>query len=92
MTDRAPDWSPDYDGPHSYALPVTPHDTNQLTAGRDGYGPRAIYVGGAGNITCRFGDDTNVLFTAVPVGTVLRIRPTMIRDSGTTATAIVALY
>lgn len=67
------------------ALAVTTHDTNPNQA-------LAIYVGGAGNITCRpRGNTADVLFTAVPVGSILYVEVTHIRATGTTATALVAL-
>jgi hypothetical protein len=53
---------------------------------------RGIYVGGAGNVTVRMEDGGTVLFTAVPVGTTLNLAVDMIMATGTTATALVALY
>lgn len=54
--------------------------------------PDRIYVGGAGDITCRLmGDNADVVFKAVPVGTMLPIRPQFIRATGTTATLMLAL-
>lgn len=55
-------------------------------------GPRAIYVGGTGHITSLDADGTSVLISAIPVGTILPIRPTRIMSTGTTATLIVGLY
>lgn len=67
------------------AVAVTPHDTNANPAA-------AIYVGGAGNIACRpYGSAADVTFTAVPVGTILRVRVTHIRSTSTTATNLIAL-
>ena len=44
---------------YSRGVVITKHDTNPLP-----YATRAIYVGGAGNITGRFKDDTaDVLIT-----------------------------
>lgn len=74
------------------ALAITPHDTNALTQ-VDGDYPRAIYVGGAGNIALRlYGDTADVTLTAVPVGTVLNLRASHVRSTSTTATNLVALY
>ena len=73
--------------PASAAEAVTPHDTNALAE----YS-RGLYVGGAGNITCRLVDDTNdTVFTAVPSGAILPIRVSHVRATGTTATSIVAM-
>ncbi len=67
---------------------VTPHDTNQLAPG---FTAKAIYVGGAGNITMQLSrDSAAVLFTAVPVG-VLPVAPIVIMSTGTAATAIMVL-
>ena len=74
--------------PARNAVAVTPHATTPLDNTS-----KALYVGGTGNITCRLADDSaDVLFTAVPVGTILPIRVTHVRATGTTATAIVNLY
>ena len=54
---------------------------------------RALYIGGAGNITVDMADGgTAVLFSAVQGGTILPIQVTRIYAIGTTATSIVALY
>lgn len=73
-------------GPAKNAVAVTPHDTNAIAS------CRALYVGGAGNVTLRTNDDdADVLFTAVPAGSILPVRVRYVRATGTTATAIVAL-
>jgi hypothetical protein len=69
------------------AVAVTTHDTNPLTSI-----PTALWVGGAGNIAMRLMDDSaDVIFTGVPAGTTLYVRPRYIRATSTTATAILAL-
>lgn len=72
---------------YSTAIAITPHDSTNFTSGRC----QAIYVGGAGNITAIVGGAA-VLFTAVPVGTVLKVAATRVNNTATTATAMVALY
>jgi hypothetical protein len=53
----------------------------------------SIYVGGAGDITLRLVNDAaDVVFKAVPAGTMLNISPSVIRETGTGATGIIALY
>lgn len=53
--------------------------------------PNGVYVGGAGNLVCKFGEGApDVTFTAVPVGSILRISPYSI-EAGTTATLLVGL-
>lgn len=71
------------------ALAVTPHDTNALARGKTA----ALFVGGAGAITCRFsGEGSDTVMTGVAAGSVLPIEVTHIRSTGTTATNMVALY
>lgn len=66
---------------------VTTHDTNALP-----FSTRAIYVGGAGNITARFhGASADTLLTGLLVGNVYHFSLSHIRATGTTATNIVAL-
>ena len=67
---------------------VTPHDTNAITGH-----PRALWVGGAGNIAMRLSNDAaDRTWTAVPAGTLLWVRPTHIRATLTTATNMMFLY
>jgi len=70
-----------------YAAAITTSDTVSLTGIT-----RAVYVGGAGNITAIMSNGDAVLFTAVPVGTVLPIRCTRINATATTATLLIAMY
>lgn len=70
-----------------YAAAITTSDTVSLTGIT-----RAVYVGGGGNITAIMSNGDAVLFTAVPVGTMLPIRCTRINATATTATALVAMY
>lgn len=69
------------------ATAVTPHDTNAQAPI-----PRALYVGGAGNIALRArGSSADVTFVGVPAGTTLYVEAQYIRSTNTTATSIVAL-
>lgn len=69
---------------------ITPSDSTDYLTGA-GFLPKALYVGGAGNVVVRdWGDQNTLTFTAVPAGTILPIRPRKIM-AATTATAIVAL-
>lgn len=80
----------EYDGgPARDAIAVTPHDTNVIAGGRC----RALYVGGAGNVTLRTNDDDgDVAFVGVTAGSILPVYAKYVRSTGTTATNIVALY
>lgn len=72
---------------NSYA--VTPHDTNPIGE----YEPKALYVGTGGTLVMELvGDTAPSTFLNVPSGTVLPLRPRVIRATGTTAAGLVALY
>lgn len=86
MTDRYAGMSPDLRSPYVGAADVTPSDSTPIET------TRAVYVGGAGNIKATMQDGSIATFTAVPVGSVLKIRATLIWATGTTATNLVALY
>jgi hypothetical protein len=68
------------------ALAVVPSDTTLVTC-------RAIYVGGAGNVTVTPRGGVAVTFTAPPVGSVIPIalEQGLINSTLTTATLLVAL-
>jgi len=65
---------------------VAPNDGTDLPTR-----PRAIYVGGTGDIVATMGG-ADLTFKAVPVGAWLWISPTRIKSTGTTATLMLALY
>ena len=71
-------------GLESYAdaVALTKHDTTVVSC-------LGFYVGGAGNVTVVTEAGTSVLFTALPVGTIVPIRFTKLMSTGTTATAVV---
>jgi hypothetical protein len=73
-------------GPARKGAAVTPHATNPL-----GFATKGLIVGGSGNLTVRFIDDTSdTVIAGVVAGTILPIRVTHVRVAGTTATNIVA--
>jgi hypothetical protein len=66
---------------------ITPHDTNALPRVY-----RAVWVGTGGDIVLRLRNDAgDVTMTNVPGGTLLPLRPTHIRATGTTASGLVGL-
>lgn len=67
---------------------VTPNDAVDLTLGTC----RAIYVGGAGNISIVDGAGTTVVFSNLTAGSILPVQTARINATATTATLIVALY
>ncbi len=78
--------------PAAHATAITPVDAE---LGSDKF-TRAVYVGGAGNLAVIMagdeGDTSAVVFVGVPAGSLLPIRVSQIRSTGTTATSIVALW
>lgn len=53
--------------------------------------PKAIYVGGAGNLTLRTVDSAADVTLVVHAGQILPLRAAYVRTVGTTATGLVAL-
>ncbi len=73
--------------PASDAIAVTPDDNAVLSSI-----PRAIYVGNTGDVSVEMQGGQVVTFTNIQSGTVLAIRALRIRQTGTSATGIVALW
>lgn len=63
---------------------MTPHDSNTQAG-------RALYVGGAGDIAVVMKNGDEVTFSGVAAGTLLPIRVTKVKATGTTATLILRL-
>lgn len=75
-------------GPVTRSVAVTPNDNTDLPEV-----PRALFVGGAGSLSVILQKDSAALsWSNVPAGSVLPIRPKRIRQTGTTAGNIIALY
>jgi hypothetical protein len=67
---------------------VTPHNSTNMTNVS-----RALWVGGAGNITAvMHPSGTVLLFSGIAAGTLLPIRVSRVNSTGTTATLITAIY
>jgi hypothetical protein len=73
-------------GPYANALPVTPADVGSLPATT-----RALWIGGAGNVTVDTLGGQTVTLTAVAAGTLLPLQVSRVR-AATTATLVVALW
>ncbi|MBX9796006.1 hypothetical protein [Sphingomonas sp.] len=74
--------------PATRAVPVVPSDTAALAEI-----PKALYVGAGGNLVLRgSGDTADSEWRGVPSGSIIPLRARHIRASGTTASAILALY
>ena len=88
MADAFSTLSDSASAPATYALAVTPHDSNALTDI-----PKALYVGTGGNITMRGKNGAaDQVWKNVPSGAFLPFRAQYVRSTGTTATDILAVY
>lgn len=70
-----------------YAAAVTPSDTTLQTVPF-----RALWIGGAGNVSIQMADGTAVLFSGVAAGYMLPVGGVRVNATSTTATLIVAVY
>jgi hypothetical protein len=76
-----------FTAPATKAVAVTAADSDLAIPAR------ALYVGGAGNISLILSEDSSaVTFSNVPAGTILPFQVKQVRSTNTTATLIVALY
>lgn len=73
--------------PPENAVSVTPDDDTDLTNVS-----RAIYIGAAGNLLVTMLKGNDVSFLNVPSGTLLPIRVSRIKATGTTASGIVSVW
>lgn len=75
--------------PNSYdkGFAITPSNENDLANVT-----RAIYVGGAGNLSIETKNGVTLTFIALPVGTLLPIRAAKVFALNTTATNLIGLY
>lgn len=74
-------------GASDTSLAVTPSDSAAQPV------CRALFVGGAGNITGRLaGDVVDTVFNGIAAGTILPLQFKLIKATGTTATGMVALF
>jgi len=78
----------DYAAPAVGAAAVTPNDSTDLTISP----ARALYIGGAGNISVDTAAGDTVTFSGVTAGMILPVSVKRVRSTSTTATLIVALY
>ncbi len=74
------------ESPASSAVEITPSDENDLAQVS-----RAVYVGGTGHLAVTMKDGSNTTFKNLIGGTVLAIRVSKVKSTGTTATDIVVM-
>ncbi|HVH02474.1 MAG TPA: hypothetical protein VM891_05915 [Amaricoccus sp.] len=87
MTDSFRRHSRSLTAPPEQGVAVVPSDTAELAAVT-----RALYVGGAGDLAVVMAGGGEVVLAAVPAGTLLPMRVTRVRATGTTATRVVGLW
>ena len=74
--------------PADKAFAITPNDSTDLAEYC-----RALYVGGAGNVSVLMnGDSTPTVFVNVAAGSLLPLRIKRVRATDTTATNLVGVY
>lgn len=81
-------------GSYTSSVAVNYGGGDQSLSGAGGLGATAaIYVGGAGNLTCRLANSAaDVTFTGLVAGQIYRLSVVVIRQTGSTITNAVALY
>jgi hypothetical protein len=72
--------------PAEHAEAVTPSDSTDLLIVS-----RALWIGGAGNISVVMSSGVTVTFSGILAGSMLPIRVSRVRSTSTTATNIVAI-
>lgn len=66
---------------------ITPNDSTELALT-----PKAVWVGGAGNLVVRLIDDSgDITISGIAAGTLLPIRPKLVKTTST-ATLLIGLY
>ena len=87
MSDKFSNYHSGLESPAERAVAITGNDSTDLTVF-----PRAIYVGGAGNVkVTTIGGDT-VTFSGALAGTIIPVRVTRVFSTDTTATNLLGLY
>lgn len=81
------DYSESLTSPIRSADTVVPDDETDLSVL-----PRALYVGGAGDVAVVMAGGQTVTFTAVPAGTILPVRAQRVLATGTAASNLIAMW
>lgn len=70
-------------------ITVVPSDSVNFSATKP---PRALWVGGAGNVSVLMSDGTSVVFIGCNAGSIIPGHISRVNLTGTTATFMVAMY
>ena len=87
-TTQAPFKSADETASAVDAVNITPSDVSTLANGT----ALALFIGAAGNVTLITAEGNSALFVGILAGSILPVRTNKVMATGTTASAIVALY
>lgn len=85
--DKFSDFQTNLTAPAREGAAVSPNDATDLSVL-----PRALYVGQGGALAVTLADGQDIVFSGVQGGTILPVRARRVLATGTTATAIVALW
>lgn len=85
--DKFSDYPTTLTAPGRDASPVVPDDLNDIPVT-----PRALFVGQGGIVAVRMAGGQDVSFENVQGGTILPIRARRVMATGTTASAMIALW
>jgi hypothetical protein len=86
MSDSFSTLADSLNGPARAPFAITPHDSNPLPAV-----PKGIYVGTGGHVTQRgVGGAMDVTYRNLPDASYINIRAEYVRQTGTTATDLIA--
>ena len=87
MSDKFSNYHSGLESPAERAFAITGSDSTDLTVF-----PRAIYVGGAGNVKVVTLGGDEVTFNGVLAGTILPVRVKKVFSTGTSATNLIGVY
>ena len=73
-------------GPATRLAAITPSNSAAILGGT-----RALYIGGSGNVSVISAAGETVTFSNVQSGSILPVRVTHVRSTGTTATLIIGM-
>lgn len=86
MPDRFDHHTSSLEGPAFHGFAITPSDIGGLSETT-----RAIFVGGAGDVTLVLASGAELNFANVAAGTILPLRTTAVKITGTSATNLIGL-
>jgi len=87
MSDKFSNYHSGLESPAERAFAITGSDSTDLTVF-----PRAIYVGGAGNVKVVTLGGDEVTFNGVLAGTILPVRVKKVFSTGISATNLIGVY